>query len=512
MSSLTHRILRSPSFRALRITSTRFILTGDRILGRRGAWALAIVLLAALQIALIVTHRPHVDEIQSIQLTVQAPDLQTLFYWLRYEGHPPLWYLFLRGLAYWMEPLATLKVAAVVCAAATYAAILFGSPFTRTEQLLLCSSEFVLFEYLTISRSLSLGVATMFVAMALWRRRWVWLAIAVLPMCDFLFGVISLGFVAMKLRQGEVWLPGFILWTVSGLLAAWSVMPAPDMEPAIALMGPAKGLAQWVFTLGVLLVPFQGTVLPQWDSPPPFFIAPWGGAAFVYFAWREIGRDRLFAAILFGLVGLTLVFSLTVYQLSTRHLMLVAILFIALVWRLRADDARPSPTFRLWLAIASACGLLVAAISFVWPFDTAYRAAEQIERLGLRDKHWTVFTVNRAQGISALTGMDFERTELHCMQSFVRWNNYSELRTPGQVARYFQAEARRHGRSYLLTELNLDQIPDTILKPIAFIPRGYDGLSFRIYVVGPDMPERPVALPPCVPGRRPFARLHGWLP
>lgn len=491
----------------MRAGVTRRIRAADGYLAKPGLWALAIVALATLQLALILTHRAHVDEYQSIQLTVQAPDIATLLSWLRYEGHPPLWYFILRGLAYHMEPMTTLKVAAIGCAVAAHAAILFGSPFTRAEKLLLATSEFILFEYLTISRSLSLGVAAIVIAMATWRRRWVWLPIAVLPMCDFLFGVLSVAFVGMKLKERDIWLPGLALWIVSGMLAAWSVIPAPDMEPAIALLAPFHSLTQWLFTMGVLLVPFQGAVLPQWDAIPNFLVASWGGAAFLWWAWRETERETLYRIVLFAFVLLTAVFSQLVYQLSARHLMLIAILFIALVWRLRDRGERPSPAFRLWLAVASACGLTVAAISFVWPFDNAHLAAREIDRLGLREKHWTVFTVNRAQGISAITGMDFERTELGCMQSFVRWNKYSDLQTPRQVARYFRKMGAVRGKHYLLTELNLERISDDILRPVAFVPRGYNGLSFRIYEVGPHEPERPVGLPPCVPGRRPFARL-----
>ncbi|ANY21363.1 hypothetical protein A6F68_02875 [Tsuneonella dongtanensis] len=507
MTSIVQSIRRSRRIRGIRAKVTRRIRGADRRLANPRTWALAIAGLAALQLALILTHRAHVDEYQSIQLTVQAPDIPTLLDWLRYEGHPPLWYFILRGLAYFMEPMTTLKVAAIGCAVAAHAAILFGSPFTRAEKLLLCTSEFIMFEYMTISRSLSLGVAAIVIAMGTWRRRWVWLPIAILPMCDFLFGVFSVAFVAMKLKERDIWVPGLALWAISGAAAAWSVIPAADMEPAIALLAPFQSFAQWLFTMGVLLVPFQGAVIPQWDAAPNFLVASWGGVAFLYWAWRETEREALYRIILFAFVLLTAVFSQLVYQLSARHLMLIAILFIALKWRMRARGERPGPAFRLWLAVASACGLAVAAISFVWPFDTAHLAAREIERLGLRDKHWTVFTVNRAQGISAMTGMEFERTELHCMQSFVRWNKYSDLETPRQVARYFRRMGVLRGKHYLLTELNLDPIRDDILKPVAFIPRGYDGLSFRIYQVGPNEPERPVSLPPCVPGRRPFTRL-----
>lgn len=116
---LAAKVARSPLLRRAQASVTRSMLTTDRVLARRTFWFASVLALFALQIALIVTHEPWLDEYQAVQLAVQSPDIGTLFDWLRYEGHPPLWYLILRGLAHCMEPLLTLKVAALMCAAIT---------------------------------------------------------------------------------------------------------------------------------------------------------------------------------------------------------------------------------------------------------------------------------------------------------------------------------------------------------------------------------------------------------
>jgi len=246
---------------------------------------------------------------------------------------------------------------------------------------------------------------------------------------------------------------------------------------------------------------------PQWNDYPFFLIVSWGWVGFIYLGWRLTDRDRLSRFLVIGLIALTFVFSLTVYRLSARHLMVIALMLILVTWRLRAAGEAPRPGFRLWIAIAAACGLLTGLLSLAWPFDRAPQVAQRIEQLGLRDEHWVVFPVSRAQGVSAHSGIDFERTEKRCLQSFVRWDHHSKLTNTRKITRYFRREIAEHGRGYLLSDIRFGNVPEEVLQPLEFIPRGYGGQPFYIYVIGPGAPKRRISLPPCVPGRRPFTRL-----
>jgi hypothetical protein len=248
-------------------------------------------------------------------------------------------------------------------------------------------------------------------------------------------------------------------------------------------------------------------VFPVWNEPP-FPIAGLLGPAFLWFAWLQTKGDPFHRLLLFGFLGFTLVFSVAFYPFAIRHLMLAALLLVGLAWlRLEGGDA-PTAGFRLWLALAALCGLATAAINLVEPFDTAGVAAHEIERRGLADKHWMVFPDSRAQGVSALTGIDFERTERNCMESFIRWNYRSSLRTQTKMNDYLRDNIRARGRFYLLSDVDLSLVlaPD-LLEPIAHIPAGYDGADFYLFVVGPNAPERQISLPRCVPNQRPFSRL-----
>jgi len=507
MEALANRILKSEFLCRALALSTNFVDGLDRQLRRPVIWAVTIALVAALQTALILTHRPWLDEYQAIQLAVQAPDLRSLLGWLRYEGHPPLWYAILRAMAHWMDPLATLPAAALLIAIPTQAAILFASPFSRAERLLIATSEFVLFEFLTLSRSLTLGAAVFVLVIACWRRRWAWLGIALLPMCDFLFGALSAICVLLKWREKSLYWPGVLLWLASGLVSAWTVLPAHDTLPALATNGVGRDLLSWIMYLGALALPFQGGLHPGWNLPP-FPIAGVLGPAFLWFAWRQTRADGFHRLLLFGFLGLTLAFSLAVYPLAIRHLMLAALLLIGLAWLRCAKGEALSPGFRLWLALASLCGVATAAINLASPFDTTTVAADVIERRGLAGKHWMVYPDSRAQGVAAVSGVDFERTEQGCMQSFIRWNFRSSIESPDQLEKYLRATVRQRGRFYLLSDIDLSKhLPAGLVQPIAHVPAGYDGFAFHLFVVGPGSAERPIALPRCVPDQRPFARL-----
>jgi hypothetical protein len=489
------------------VRAARLLRQWDAALHAGGSWPIAVAALAVLQLTLIFTHEPWLDEYQAVQIAVQAPDIPTLLHWLRYEGHPPLWYFLLRGLAYLMDPLWALPAAAALCALVTQGCILFASPFQRIERLLIASSHFVLFEHLTVSRSLSLGAAALFAAMAVWRSRALWIAIAILPLCDFLFGAMSLALVALKFRERAIWWPGALLWLACGVLAAWSVIPAGDAFPALSARGPVVELAFWSRNMGNLLVPLQGHTLPQWNSSPFFLLAPWGWAAFILFAWVQTDRDRWHRAILMALIGLTFVFSMTVYRLSPRHLMLIALALILFTWRQRASDMRPRAGFQLWIMIAAACGLFTAIINLAGPFDRAPEVSRRIAQAGLQDEHWVVFPISAAQGVSARTGIDFEQFDRKCMQSFIRWNTPNRQITKQELIEYFRREVEEHGRGYLLSNVRFTDIPHDVLEPIMAVPAGYDGQPFYVYVIGRNAPKRSVELAPCVPGRRPFERL-----
>lgn len=463
----------------------------DRVLAKPAAWAAAILVVALLQVWLIVTHKPWLDEWQALQIAVQSPTLHDLFVNLSYEGHPAPWYFLLRGLAAVLpDPLMALPAAALLLALVAQSTILFASPFSRTERLLLSLSQFVLFEFLTLSRSLTLGVTVVLLAAALWRtRRAVWLAIAFLPQCDFLFGVVAIALGFLRWREKRLWWPGVALFVVSGLAAAWTVRPAPDMVPALQAFPLVNGIGTWlarVATIGIPLQWYGGA--PAWNSTAPMLLVPFAGVLFYALIKGEIVPHRNHAIAFLGFMALTFVFSVAVYPLAVRHLFMIALLLVALVWMRRAGDASQSgPLFRLWLVLTALCGMVSVAISATMPFDTAGLAAAEIRARGLTHKQWFAFRDSRGQGVAAINRMVFQPVGRDCVEDFIRWNYYGNL-SPAEVRDQFREYAEANGRYYILSDVPLEGFVPFAHR-FAGYPAGYDGFAFYLYVVAADRPD-----------------------
>ncbi|MGW8281581.1 hypothetical protein ACWGK7_19075 (plasmid) [Sphingomonas aurantiaca] len=479
-------------------------LRNDRV------WACCVALTIMFQLVLIFNHRPWLDEWQALLIAQESPTITELMANLHYEGHPPLWYLTLRAVAlvvpiYWVLP-----VTCAIAALPTQATILLRMPFTRLQRLLVATGYFMLFDYLTISRSLTLGVTSLILFMAMRDRRIAWLWLVILPLCDFMFGVLSIILVIVQWRDRRLWAPGIVLWMIASATAAWSVIPAPDMLPAIKSEHWFWSYSEFFERLSVLLIPIQfvrGRFM--WNGTWPLGLGHIGGILFLVFAWNQIASDRFHRVLLTGFLLLTFAFSILVYPLHTRHLSLIALLLILLKWREADRGEGLSPPFRLWLMVSSLCGIAIGFYSFAVPFNTGHLAARAIVERGLANKQWLVLDESPGPGLHALTGMDFREVQSACSQSFIRWNHDVTIKTVKEFETYLRAEVRRQGRLYLLTNFALP-LPPSLVRIITYIPSGYDGQRYYINMVGPDAPERDIRAPRCVPHQRALDQATIW--
>jgi hypothetical protein len=457
----------------------------DRLLAKDSIWHLAVALLFSLQAALILTHSHWLDEWQAMQIAADSPNLAALFENLRYEGHPPLWYFLLQIWDYFLPFHWVLKAVLLPIAAISQALILWRSPFTRGEKLLIASGALMLFEYMTISRSLSLGVMMLVFMMASWKhKRTPWLAIALLPMCDFLFGVLSGIAVLARWRDRSLWWPGVLLWLALGLAAAWSVRPAPDMAAALQLyfFERVYFAAQYI---GTMLIPLQAEGLhPQWRTSLPFGFGAIACPLFLWFAYYQTKADKPSMIAFAGFVGLIVLFSLAIYPLEFRHVSLAAFLLILIRWRMLLDGELPDQWFRLWLLAGSVCGLLVSAYALVTPFDRAPEVAKWIEQKGLKNENWLVFPDSRGQGVAAINNMHLERLDKRCRISFVRWNQKKPIETFDELESKIRAYVAEEGGGYMLSHWALDELPKDLAKHIAVFPAGFNGYDYYLFKIG----------------------------
>lgn len=473
--------------------------------GERLWWPASVALVLLLQAVLILRHEPFVDEWQALQIAVQSHDLYALLANLRYEGHPPLWYLVLRAVAGVTGPRYALAAACLPLALATQALILLRSPFPRWLRLLIALSEPVLFEYGAISRGYTLGVLLVFWAVAAWNsRRWFWLPLALLPLTEFFFGCVALAFLALRAKERALSWPGLAAFAAASVMAAWTILPAPDFIPVYhSAAGPLHGTALLLFQLSSVAVPLQwGDHGPLWSALAPFGLYRVLWAPFLWLCWMQTRNRPIELLAVFAFLFVFWIFYAFLYSLANRHLLLVGLLLVALQWRRSAKGGAPSRPFVAWAAIGAACGLAAAVSALVMPFDTAPEAARIIRARGLAGKHWVAAPAQHGQGISAMTGILFRGAGMQCASDFIRWNFSHAIEDVAALAAWSQEQARDHGGFYLLSEAPLLAGADA--APIASVPPGFDGKPYYLYRVAPARAEDARAWPRCVPGMRPL--------
>lgn len=484
-----------------------------RAVPRPALWPLAAACAMALQALLVLTHQPWMDEWQALQVALGTPDLASLLNILHYEGHPPLWYLLLRGAALvvpgpWVLPAVLLPIAL-----ATQGLVLRLPMLPRWERLALALNATLLIEAGSISRSFSLGALLLILAFTSERRATRWIAIALLPMADFLFGLLSIIAIAREWREdGRLWKPGLLLWGTLSLLAALSVVPAADMAPA---MPPDDMLLQTVrFIVGLApqLVPVQmiGPHLVWGGTWHPLELAGIGGPLFLLFGaflLRDVPFERAlflaFAAICFAI-------SLFLYWLSPRHLALIGMLLVLLRIRAGYPPARQRALWRAWLAAGAAGGLLGAALVLVQPFDSGRAMSREIARRHLEGDDIVGWQSATVQGIAVPLGREFTSLSRGCTEGFHLWDRHRGPEGRDGLHRALADYAARNGHFYLVTDLGIETGKVAVpMRQLAFVAHGYDGYDYHLYELAWDRPRR-VPLPrPCAPTRIPAARWYG---
>lgn len=466
-------------------------------------WAAAIAGVLVLQITLIATHIPWLDEWQALLIVEQSPSLAALLESLRYEGHPPLWYglLALVGAAVSFD--YVLPVASALVGIPLQALILLRAPFPRYERLLLALGEIALFEYGTIARSLALGALLMLATAALWRNRWVWLAIALLPLTGFLFGVVAVILVALRWRERTLYAPGLVLSVACGAIAAWSVRPASDAVPAEIPLAPLIELTDFLQRLGGLVVPFQ-TFLGRvaWDGFPPLLLGGPLGAVFVIWMWQRYAQDLALRAAMFALIGVCFALSVFVYPLHLRHLTVIVWLMVTLTWLSPVKFDREQARWRWWLAIGAVCGLATAGLALTRPFDAAPAVAAEVARLDDGRRPWLAFPSSRIPALASHVERPLVSPVKGCSETFVRWNHPHPVRTATALRRALPQWAATYGQSFLILEQLPRRVPQSVFRPLTGTMQGYNGQKYLIGVLGPDQPIRRRAFPPCVGGLR----------
>lgn len=478
----------------------------DEISRMSARWSLAVLASVVLQIVLVLMHAPWRDECQALQIALQSPDLTALFVNLRYEGHPPLWFLVLRGAGAILPAAWVLPAVQSAIATTTMLLVLLRAPFSKPTRLCIALSPFLLFEYGTVARGMALGTMLLVLAFAAVPRWLRWGAIILLPLVEFQFGLLSLSLLVLAWRDRRwSWL-GAGLWLAAALAAAWSVRRAADIVPAAIAHGAGLEFGRLLTVFAALLVPVQtmdGHF--EWNGTLPYPFSVFAGFGFSGLSWVLLRNHRL-ASTLFAVSFLALIaMSVFVYPLALRHLALLPVFMILLLWRETRPGRVPDPALRLWLGLLGTCGMLSAVIGLTVPFDRARDVATFIRARALEDKTWASYPEPQAQGVSALLGLDMLAIPTGCTQSFVRWNHAVEYADEATFDTALAGTVRTFGPFYLSTDHNLKATSTVAIVPLARFAAGYDGVAYNLYRIGGIGSHR--APPSCAPPRR---RLSLW--
>jgi hypothetical protein len=398
-------------------------------------------LLAVLAVAIGLTafglarHAMWFDELQAWNLARASRSIPDLLHHLRYEGHPPAWYLVLYGLTRVTGDPRAMQAAELVIVAITYAVILFASPFSKPVRIALLAGYTLGFEYAVISRGYGLGVLSLVVTLALLGRprpRWGWALVsaALLAWTSVAGAVVALvlaGAIAGgSVRRDRPRMPGagrdrrrFVAGTgVAAVAAAVVCIPPPDFHAFTPSVGGVStlGAAGWTRLLTAATGTWRGLV------PIPSRVGAWNSQFLDRLpaaAWVEAGLSIAVVALmafalrrfrtarrlwLFGSVGSFVFFAVVVLPDQSRYAATTFLVFLGAAWWALAPpggpDGRPAsevvpesprPSPRLHQLVAVVVAAQGVALLAIYPPEAAGRfapnqtVAAAVHAAGLQD-------------------------------------------------------------------------------------------------------------------------------
>src|SRR5580658_3088977 len=166
-------------------------------------------------------HDLWMDESQHFLIGRDSDSLSSLYYNMRYDGHPRLWNFLIYFVTHYItRSYAGMQVLHLLIASATAFIFLRNAPFSLLEKILILSGYYFIFEYSVISRNYAPGILLLFTACRLLgepRKNLLWIGVVLFLMCNthlFLaFTAIGIFFyLLVEFRGKKEWFtPRFLL-------------------------------------------------------------------------------------------------------------------------------------------------------------------------------------------------------------------------------------------------------------------------------------------------------------
>jgi hypothetical protein len=486
-------------------------------------YALALtVAFAAVGLAAVSRHEMWGDELQAWLIATHSESLGELFRALRYEGHPPLWYLLLYGVSRATSSFAAMRVLHVAVAAAAVFVFARYAPFSRLQKCLFAFGYFPFYEYGVICRNYGLGLLALFGFCAAFRpgphKNYLRLAVllALLVQTNVYAVMIAAALVAGMFHEigGFRGLGRFFGERRAERLAAVALLAASVVTVLVVMFPPDDRTAfDWrehdePAGLAIALsVPWNGYVpLPAFSSQ--FWntnVVPTGwttaalGMAFVAASILCLARKRTALVVYATGAAATTAFTFFLYYGNTRHHGHLFVLFVASLWlaaRLPEEAAWPPAldalarrardwsgrVFTALLVVHVAAAVVAVVVDWRRPFSNAERVAAFVRAARAGDQLVAGDIDNAAIGVSAFLGEDVYHPRSDRMGSFVVWDNRRlELDAPTLLGK---VRAKAHERGEDVIYVVNYPLEDPSVEKIAEFSGAIEGYEdFFVYVV-----------------------------
>ena len=404
------------------------------------------------------------DELQVFMVAESSPSLGDLFFRLKYEAHPGLWYALVWLVTRITSDPTWMQVLHIALASWTWVIVYRWSPFGTGEKFLILMSYFLFWEYFVISRSYVLvaliGLAFVALRTSRPRQEFVpWLLLGLLANTVVQGTIWSLALAAM-LALRERWctptyLAGGATYLACLALAVITMIPAPDyghlggdvrIDPSRFNDVLAIPFGAFVpLTPRLLQDTFAFLADPSAASFPPFrnpnpisdFIALTHAttdyplrlalvfAAPLAFCWLITREPRRVLEFTIVYSGILLFASLWDFPGRARHHGILFLALVACAWTSRVErppDIWSSCLFRTLLIINALGGILTLS-SELQPFSQGRNAAEWLKRNNLEDTFLIGSRDAQASTVAGYLGRPIYYLECECRGTFIVRNS-----------------------------------------------------------------------------------------
>lgn len=370
------------------------------------------------------SHEPWHDETRAWQLAVTSPGIQAMVSNVRFEGHPLMYFMLLKGIAAVSQSWGAILAVHVGIASATSWIVLRFAPFARHQRLLLVFGYYLAYEFAVFARPYSLGMLLAFGAVAAWcaTPRKAWLAGVMLVILANT-SVVGLG-LSLSLAAGmlvdEYWKESFsvkrmparhvfklvaAIFLVVAIVAWQAVPPSTANYRGAGVLGDS-GVTLWSLAW-ILSLPTRATMPFQMMTGD---LLHWGSWVFISYGrsleavavvltvmttvlWFAVVSRRRSGAVIMvsSLLGYLVLFS-TIHDGSFRHHGHLAIAWILAAWMAKSGPAQslPVPLLRTlspwangrsWLLTMGLLPMTLAYLPAAWselrhPFSDANTVAQ----------------------------------------------------------------------------------------------------------------------------------------